>query len=134
MPIPTQASHAAMCGEWSSSSSPTPAAVISSANAGSMCVGVRDEEVRELSDGQHEHEIQVQLDPRDALARLVHGRDVVGRGWRGARPSADQRHRVVRAESRPDISVSDCCTHRRSFALMPRARDHESITEQEPGT
>ena len=37
MPIPTQASHAAMCGGSSSSSSPTPAAVISSANAGSMC-------------------------------------------------------------------------------------------------
>ena len=39
-------------------------------------LGLVDDEVSELADGQHEDQVQVQLEPRDALALLAHARVV----------------------------------------------------------
>jgi hypothetical protein len=39
-------------------------------------LGAVDDQARDLADREHEHEVEVQLDPRDALARLGHATEI----------------------------------------------------------
>jgi hypothetical protein len=48
----------------------------------------------ELADRQHEHEVQVQLDPGDALARLAHRRIL---SKLAASPASTRRTRMLAA-------------------------------------